>query len=172
MIRTGSVSAATRHPATSSFPHQPVFTFATNPFRFIALHTLFHNGISLLSSFHKLTHSLPSHGTRPPLEPNFHSPISNSPILEFRFSSFDRSLSSFFATLTNSVPRKSIVCHSYKNTRGGTYLFPIRNSAPSRPSISTAPFLTLDMDTVTLSRHNLGGVVAPPGAGFLSQEGE
>jgi hypothetical protein len=82
------------------------------------------------------------------------------------------SLSSFFATLTNSVPRKSIVCHSYENTRGGTYLFPIRNSAQSRSSISTAPFPTLDMDTATLSRHNLGGVVAPPGAGFLSQEGE
>jgi hypothetical protein len=106
MIWAGSRPAASWHPAPSSFPHQPVPSVSTNPFRFIGLHTLSHNGNSLPSSFQQLTHSFPSHGTRPSL----------SPVFEFRISNFGRPLSLVFATLTNSRARKSCICHSYENT--------------------------------------------------------
>jgi hypothetical protein len=128
MIWAGFRLAASRHPATSSFPHQPVCNSPTNPFRFIALHTLSFDGNSLPFSFQQLTHSFPSHGTGPSPQPNSHFQISNSPNFEFRFSSFVRLLSSFFATLTNSGSRNSFICHSYENTGGGTNLFPFRNS--------------------------------------------
>jgi hypothetical protein len=105
MIWAGSASAASWHPATSPFAHQPVFNASTNPLQFSALHTLSSDGNLLTLSFQQLPHSSPSHGTGP----------SNPPIFEFRFSNFAHPLTPFFATLTDFVPCKSFVCHSYKN---------------------------------------------------------
>jgi hypothetical protein len=157
MIWAGFRLAASRHPATSSFPHQPVCNSPTNPFRFIALHTLFSDGNSLPSSFQQLTHSFPSHGTRPSPQPNFHPPISNFPLLLSRAHA-ERSqvhllsavncrlstrffLSSFFATLTDSNSRNSFICHSYENTGGGTHLFPFWNSQRQRQTSPVPAFL-------------------------------
>jgi hypothetical protein len=120
---------------TASFSAQLARHVAANPFRFIALRTLSFHGNSLLFSFQHLTHSFPSHGTRPSNSSRFSN-------FHFQFSRFSVrllsavncrlstriSLSSFFATLTNSLSRKSCVCHSYANTGGGTYFFPIWNS--------------------------------------------
>ena len=129
---------------TSSFAHQRVFSAAANSFQFIALRTLSSNGNSLAFSFQQLPHSLLSHGTGPSFRSrfsNFHFPMSNFSLC-FHFLSTVScqlstriSLSSFFATLTNSASRKSCICHSYENTGGGTKLFPIWNS------LATPPFL-------------------------------
>jgi hypothetical protein len=127
MLWAGSRLAASWHPTTSSFPHQPVFTASTNPFRFIALHALSSHGYPLPSSFHQLTHSFPSHGTRPSTSSEFSS-------FYFPISIFPRPLSSFFATLTDSASRNSFVCNSYKNTG----VAPISSHFGTRP-ISPRP---------------------------------
>jgi hypothetical protein len=85
------VSAQPNHPSlTASFPHHP----EPNPFRFITFPTLSSHGNSLLFPFQQITHSFLSHGTGP----------SAPSIFEFRFSNLRRSLSSFFATLTECAP--------------------------------------------------------------------
>jgi hypothetical protein len=119
---------------TSSFSHQPIFNVPTNPFRLIALHTLSSDGKSLAISFQQLAHSFLSHGTGP----------STPSIFELRFSNLSRSLSPFFATLTNSASCNPFICHSYENTGGGTHLFPLWNSLrPCFLSLSALPFPSL-----------------------------
>ena len=109
--------------------HQPSVTSIANSLRFSSLRTLLPDANSLLFSFQQIAHSFSSHGTRP----------SASPYFAFRVSNFGRSLSSFFATLTDSFSRNSFICHSYKNTGGGTHLFPLWNWATIFPSLKPRP---------------------------------
>jgi hypothetical protein len=100
--------AASGHPATPSFPHQPVSTVAANPFQFIVLHTLSSDGNSLLPSFQQLTHSFPSHGTRHPSSPRFELPISAK--------------SCIYRTY-KKLARNFFICRTYKNKGLITPLF-------------------------------------------------
>ena len=122
--------AASWHPATSSFSHRRGFTAPSNPFRFIALHTLFSHGNFLPSSFQQVTHSFPSHGTGPSAPSQF----SNS---HFQISHFSRCLSLVFATLTNSHSCKSCICHSYENT--GVAPISSHFGTPRVPSVGVEP---------------------------------
>ena len=108
MIWKGSALAASWHPATPSFPHQPIFTASTNPFQFIALHTLSIDGNSLLFSFQQLTHSFPCHGTGHPAPL-----VSKLPV----------SAKSFIYRTCKKNVRNSFACRTYKNKGLITPLF-------------------------------------------------
>lgn len=108
MISAGFRPVAFWRPATSSFPHQPIFAAATNPFQFKALRTLLSHENSLLFSFQELTHSLPSHGTGYPAPSRLRLSISAK---------------SFIYRTCKIIARNSFLCRTYKNKGLITLLF-------------------------------------------------
>ena len=131
MTSAGLSSVASWHPAPSSFPHQPVFTVASNSFRFIALQTLPSNGNSLPFSLQQITHSFSSHGIRPRMRARFSSlyfPVSNS-----------LSAKSFSYRTYKKRVRNPIICRTYKNKGLITLVFAaltkITRVSPSNPTL-------------------------------------